>query len=757
MIYRFKLTYSGTDTTVIEPQGWDTFKSEIKRDFKSHGVIFRYTSGTLKLGFADGRSVLEDAFQAEGFDAAVTLTVDQRATTTAAWVNAFTGNAVMENRELTDMYFSVDFETSTFQQKVINRMDTKVKLGATIDLDGNTLSGAINSSTTSWNDIRLVNKYIADFRVGGSSLSFETYNRSHTTSNGTSVFSHLLVNYEGELEAAFGDVQVITESFNTGQLAANSGDQNFIVNSDNQGTIHVEGSFKYKYHGTLTTDVSAPFMDVHLRAYLRQENSLGAFEARQEVFKKTIAVDTSLSPFDYDTGVLTASFSTDVIVTFPGRRIFLYFETEAETSEGGSVTTTNDANIDIYYSTQPTFSLLKSAANNSVKNYILYEVLERILYIISGENYRLSSGFLGITDIGSPADGCGGLVTITNGFQLRGIDTAPEISLSDVLKAIQAIYGIGYSFENVYGVYKMRVELMEYFYGDGEIVDLGSPVSIKEGDKYKESTFNDLVFNKVEIGYDKYTSDEHYTGDIDDFSTKAEYSLPVTTIKGAYSQISPLITSGRLVQAAFESKSDLTKSFKNDNDNFIVAMVRDSGDLVPENDENFQTLGGFSNSDSATAYNIRFAPVYMFLNHALIVNSTLMGKPVSDIISNTSVDINKSFSALYKTTETCRLGDEQRLTRTSTGNITIENNYIANRLFDPIQHDLTVAMTAAQLTLIINAMENNSDDSTKDYGYLTYRDNAGAVQTGYPLTIIWNPNDEIAEITTLEKADNYGV
>ena len=175
MLFRFKLTYSGDETTVIEPRGWSDFKSEIKRDFNAHGVIFKYTSGTLKLGFADGRTVLETAFRNDGYDAIVTLTVDQRAATTDAWVNAFTGNAVMKNRELDEDYFNVDFETSTFQQRVINRLDTKVKLAATIDLDGNALSGAINSNSDNWTNIRLRNKYTADFREGAVASFLTTY------------------------------------------------------------------------------------------------------------------------------------------------------------------------------------------------------------------------------------------------------------------------------------------------------------------------------------------------------------------------------------------------------------------------------------------------------------------------------------------------------------------------------------------------------------------------------------------------------
>ena len=132
-------------------------------------------------------------------------------------------------------------------------------------------------------------------------------------------------------------------------------------------------------------------------------------------------------------------------------------------------------------------------------------------------------------------------------------------------------------------------------------------------------------------------------------------------------------------------------------------------------------------------------------------------KSLSDLIINVSADVNKDFNATFSSYEVCLLGDSQRLQRSSVGNISIGDNYEGLRLFEPVQHELTVAMSATQLTLIINAMENNSTDPTKNFSYLTYRDSSGNVQTGFPLTITWNPNDEIAEITTLEKADNYGI
>ena len=121
------------------------------------------------------------------------------------------------------------------------------------------------------------------------------------------------------------------------------------------------------------------------------------------------------------------------------------------------------------------------------------------------------------------------------------------------------------------------------------------------------------------------------------------------------------------------------------------------------------------------------------------------------------IALKLSFNATFSSYEECLLGDSQRLQRSSVGNISIGDNYEGLRLFDPIEHELTVAMTSSQLNTIIDALENNSTDPTKDLGYLTYRDNEGNIQQGYPLNIKWNTNDETADIITLEKADNYGI
>ena len=168
------------------------------------------------------------------------------------------------------------------------------------------------------------------------------------------------------------------------------------------------------------------------------------------------------------------------------------------------------------------FNILQESLSFEVNYYMVYEFIDHLINIASGSASRLRSDFLDRTDRGAAADGCGGLNMIANGYFLRGIADEPEATLKDTLDSILAIYGLGWGFEYDSGYY-IRIEPMEYFYTDNEILDLGSPV--KELDSYTETSFDDLLINNVKVGYKKFSKDETISGDRDDFLSESEYSL----------------------------------------------------------------------------------------------------------------------------------------------------------------------------------------------------------------------------------------
>ena len=119
MDYRFILTHSATSVTIIDSpdnnEGVENFgemQSEINRDFRTHGMVYQFTSGDLKLGFyGEGKELLESAFQQDGLNANVTLQISKRPTDLDNWEEIFSGTAVMENRQVDVNFSDRDWET----------------------------------------------------------------------------------------------------------------------------------------------------------------------------------------------------------------------------------------------------------------------------------------------------------------------------------------------------------------------------------------------------------------------------------------------------------------------------------------------------------------------------------------------------------------------------------------------------------------------------------------------------------------------
>jgi hypothetical protein len=761
MIFRFTLTYNGVDTNVVQPRGWKDFKSELKRDFDSHGVMFEYTSGTLKLGFiSDGRDVLESAFRLEGFDAQVTFKAEGRETVNDSYSTLFEGTAIMENRQYDKDYFEVDFETDTFKQTFLNRIKTKVRLDTTIDLDGGTLSGSINKESDTWNTIRLYRTYDAlltknDVFIEGNGLTEEnTGSQAQYTDFGFGVKRRDTLD---NINLRSASVSVHKDSY----LQTDKPIPIYTAEKGGPIDLDCEVSFTVRvvvYHAG-TVDVQSSYA-LKLKQFRDgAEESTSTISSDNDTQAGASAPSTS---YTYVNGAFPISdtINTSFSDVESGDEFYLVIETTSQVSSGAHSMETrvriynddNDSSGDSYI----TITQLPVSEEVDVSHYLVHDVFDRLSYILTGQQDSFYSDFFGLTDHGYASDGCGGLNSIVSGKMLRGIGGATStVSMKEMLDWASARYGCGWGFEKDGSDYRIRVEPMEHFYSGGEILDIGSPVSVKKKDSYSETTYEDLLINNVEIGYSKYFNEIGINGLFEDFLTVSEYSLPIKTVGGDYKKIVPFIASNDLIQATYDERENKSTSWKYDDDNFIVALARDSSDFVQENNENFTTVTGLDDAD--TAYNLRHAPVYMLLEHALLLNSTLYGKSLDELIQNTSVKVNTAFTVRYDASADCKLGDVQRLTRSSTGNIEIGDNYVGYRLWNPVVNKLTVLLTNDQWNDIKEAMENDHSTTSKNLGYITYRDDRSNTKQGFLLMATRSPIERIAEIELLELADNYGI
>lgn len=136
--------------------------------------------------------------------------------------------------------------------------------------------------------------------------------------------------------------------------------------------------------------------------------------------------------------------------------------------------------------------------------------------------------------------GCGELLYLTNGFNIRGSNYSLKVSPKKVMDMLSDIFCLGWGVE--YDEFKnelVRIEPVEYFYQDVEIIEL---TNISD---YTKEIDNSKYYNEVEIGFSKYSknreTDKGFT--LDDFHTKHNYSTPIKTNKNKLSVISDLILS----------------------------------------------------------------------------------------------------------------------------------------------------------------------------------------------------------------------
>jgi hypothetical protein len=761
MQYRFTLTYNGTDTVVTEPKDWKDFKSELKRDFNSHGVMFKFTSGTLKLGFADGRDVLEAAFQEAGYDAEVTFLAERRPDEYSTWVEVFLGEAVMSTRDYSDNYFHVDFDDSSMQKTVKNRMNTKVRLNTTKDLNGGDLNESLFSYTNEWTTIRLYDNYDATLSPAGVAGTLSTQGVTTVTSQDTHTL-YAYWGYKGEIfntmeEMVYKGVNIINV-----EDTPISEDTEPLMRMDFGGVVDFVGDVVFKI------DMTSTFVGGATSVTLSYDIKIVQVRGGSEIDSYSIATGTyndvtPVSPVTHTFDDGGNEIEVDYSVTFEDVNANDEFYILCEQTGTAVASTTNSLTSRFYLdplnaASERMFiniSQLRDSVAYDVKSWLIHDVFERVVYAMTGGSGDFYSQFFGNTNQGYAVDGCGSLAMLTSGGNFRDLDIYPSISFKELVDWASATFGVGWGFEKEYdGTYRVRVELMEHFYQDGEILDLGSPLSIKEMSSYEESEYTPLSINRVKVGYKKYSDEIGVTGSFEDFLTESTYSLPIKSNDGELSRISPFIASNELIQATYNKRGSGEK-WKFDQNVFVVMTVRSGGGFVPENNENFESVLGVDDQD--TAYNLRLPPVQMLLNHSLYINSSLFRVGTDRLIQNTEAKINQDFSTRYVSYATCLLSDDQLLDRTSVGDISIANNYNAYRLWNPIKHSLTVAMTSAQLQTLKVSKENASDDDSINLGYISYRDNDGNTKQGYVMDVKWGHIDEIAEIETLERADNYGI
>lgn len=152
----------------------------------------------------------------------------------------------------------------------------------------------------------------------------------------------------------------------------------------------------------------------------------------------------------------------------------------------------------------------------------------------------------------------------------------------------------------------IRVEEREFFY------QREMSVNITQIDTITRKYDNDVIFNKVDIGYSQWQSED--ISGIDDPQTKKVYATRFKKIGNGIDIKSDFIAASLAIETTRRQTVEKSRDYKFDNNVFIIAINPDDvspDSYIPELDENFTSILNLLNSD--TRYNIRLSVARNFL------------------------------------------------------------------------------------------------------------------------------------------------
>lgn len=298
-------------------------------------------------------------------------------------------------------------------------------------------------------------------------------------------------------------------------------------------------------------------------------------------------------------GVFDITYTGNVILP-QGEGFYVYMQTGSRIT--GEITFDAETYVKI--------TGIKSCPATPAELYLVHETLSRVSEAITNGCVRVKSSFYGRTDsepFAFPADGCGGLRTLTSGLKIRqAVEDKFFVSMKDLLEGLNGIDNIGFDIvedPDIIDRSLLRIEGVDFFYQDIEILRHdGIPKAETEVEETKH-------YSRIEVGYKKWEV-ERVNG-LDEFNSNRQYNTSLDTIN------SHLDITSILVAGSYPIEITRQQSFadsggadtKYDNDTFIICMERPSypyGTIQVE-------LGNITNAQNIfspnTIYNYRISPL----------------------------------------------------------------------------------------------------------------------------------------------------
>ena len=230
--------------------------------------------------------------------------------------------------------------------------------------------------------------------------------------------------------------------------------------------------------------------------------------------------------------------------------------------------------MDVKFDKETYINISGASKCKASKHKIFYpeETFDRLADVITNGCLTVKSDFYGRPEINNKGylkDGCGALKALISGLYLRKAPDAKFfISIKELFEGLAPIDCVGFGYEKNNGQEYLRIESLDYFYQDTEILRLGAVKKVE-----RRCVPQDIV-GRVRVGYDKWEAEK--INGLDEFNSTREYISRVANAKSTFDIMSKFIASGYVIETnrlqSFVTSGGADTKF--DNDTFVLSLTR---------------------------------------------------------------------------------------------------------------------------------------------------------------------------------------
>jgi hypothetical protein len=540
---KYYLTINNTDTEIPKPDGWTGLDKSFQRDLSRHGFLFEGSeNAVIKLHELEGKGIVEEQYDLYGQDALVYIkeTVSYGGDTVTQW----SGRLDFNKFRYIENSIELGVERSTVQNAIQSRWDTKVALSDTDSIDGT--------------NIALLRPVPKNISLHSKSLTLYYVNKKP--------------NYEEiDTEEVRDTANTIFISFNT----TNPQKSEIDLVTEMGASLSAYSPLTEQRYNIKATYGGSYLFNFEVDFYFRSQ-CFGALQPRK--FKNwKVEFILNISGLEIIMGSYVAPLNTlyDVIdrnfkFTYNQSHYVqnndkIYWYCKFTTEYNGTVKSV----IGNWSNVNTSFEITANTVtgDNIGYGFGIKDTLSFVTKSISDNQAIVRSNYY---------DNCGANKVLTSGKALRYIEGTSLVdkptmttSLSELVKSLYAIDGIGMGYEYDGEQEVVRIEKIDYFYNDIEILSLDEELLL---DTYNEEVATDLVYSEILVGYNKYPKEDTYG--LDEFNTEHTYQTPIKLHKNTLDIRSNLISSGYIIERQRRNvlTQDTLSSTDYDDDNFLICV-----------------------------------------------------------------------------------------------------------------------------------------------------------------------------------------